>query len=195
VTLQRLCVFAGSSAGSRSEYSAAARALAQALVERHVELVYGGGRVGLMGVLADAVLEAGGQVIGVIPEALVAREVGHQALPDLRIVSSMHERKALMADLADGFVALPGGWGTLEEFFEVLTWAQLGMHRKPCGLLNVAGYFDGLLSFIEHSIAEQFVRPENRPMVLVADAPDRLLQKLAAYAPPLVPKWIERGET
>src|SRR5262249_42855505 len=146
-------------------------------------------------VLADAVLEAGGEAIGGIPESLVAREVAHEGLSDLRIVGSMHERKALMADLADGFIAMPGGWGTLEEFFEVLTWAQLGLHRKPCGLLNVAGFFDGLLAFIDHSVGEGFVRRPNRAMVLVSTTSERLLQQCQDYVPPVVSQWIDRKTT
>ena len=142
--VRRICVFAGSNAGSRAEYVSAAQDLGRALVSRGIDVVYGGGKVGLMGALADAVLAAGGRIHGVIPEALVAKEVAHAGLTELQIVGSMHERKAAMADGADGFIALPGGWGTLEEFFEVLTWAQLGIHRKPCGLLNISGYFDGL---------------------------------------------------
>jgi uncharacterized protein (TIGR00730 family) len=193
--MKRICVFAGSSPGSQEAYAAAARELGQALVRRQVALVYGGARVGLMGALADAVLAAGGHVTGVIPEALVAKEVAHAGLSDLRVVASMHERKAVMADLADGFIALPGGWGTLEEFFEVLTWGQLGLHRKPCGLLNVRGYFDGLLAFIDHSINERFVRRDNRSMVLVADAPDALLERFEHYVPPTVEKLIDRAST
>ncbi len=148
-----------------------------------------------MGVLADAVLAAGGQVTGVIPESLVAKEVAHRGLSELRVVASMHERKAVMNELADGFMALPGGWGTLEEFFEVLTWAQLGLHRKPCGLLNVHGYYDGLLSFIDHSVNERFVRTENRAMVLVANGAEELLQRLEDYVPPNVEKWIDKADT
>jgi uncharacterized protein (TIGR00730 family) len=148
-----------------------------------------------MGALADAVLEARGHVTGVIPKALVAKEVAHTGLSDLRVVASMHERKAVMSDLADGFIALPGGWGTLEEFFEVLTWGQLGLHQKPCGLLNVRGFFDGLLSFVDHSIDERFVRRENRAMVLVASSPDPLLDLLERYVPPVVEKWIDRAST
>lgn len=191
--MKRICVFAGSSSGSQEDYAAAARALGQALVRRQVGLVYGGARVGLMGALADAVLAGRGQVTGVIPEALVAKEVAHSGLPDLRIVASMHERKAVMADLADGFIALPGGWGTLEEFFEVLTWGQLGLHRKPCGLLNVRGYFDGLLAFIDHSINERFVKSANRSLVLVAEDPEALLERFEHYLPPTVEKWIDRA--
>jgi uncharacterized protein (TIGR00730 family) len=148
-----------------------------------------------MGALADAVLGARGHVTGVIPEALLAKEAAHKGLPDLRIVGSMHERKAMMADLADGFVALPGGWGTLEEFFEVLTWAQLGLHQKPCGLLNVRGFFDGLLSFIDHSIDERFVRREHRSMVIVSSSPDSLLERFDQDVPLVVPKWIDAPAT
>ena len=194
--LKRICVFAGSSAGARPEYRAAAEELGRTLAKRQVNVVFGGGQVGLMGALADAVLAGHGHVIGVIPEKLVAREIAHTGLSDLRIVSSMHERKAMMADLADAFVALPGGWGTLEEFFEVLTWAQLGLHQKPCVLLNVAGYFDGLLSFLEHSINERFVRRENGALVLVATSVDGMLEQLDRYhAPRPAEKWIDRAST
>jgi uncharacterized protein (TIGR00730 family) len=188
----RVCVFAGSSAGARPEYRAAAAELGAALARRRIDVVFGGGQVGLMGVLADAVLENDGHITGVIPEALVSREIAHAGLPDLRIVRSMHERKALMAELSDAFVALPGGWGTLEEFFEVLTWAQLGLHRKPCVLLNVAGYFDGLLSFLEHAVNREFVKRENGALVLVAPSVEALFEQLDAYRPPPpVIKWID----
>jgi uncharacterized protein (TIGR00730 family) len=193
--MRRICVFAGSSPGARVEYSAAARDLGRALVRRQIDLVYGGARVGLMGSLADAVLAGGGRVTGVIPEGLMTKEIAHDQLSELKVVASMHERKALMSDLADGFIALPGGWGTLEEFFEVLTWAQLGMHRKPCGLLNASGYFDQLLAFIDHSVEERFVRLENRAMILVAATADELLQGFAEYVPPRVEKWIDRAAT
>ena len=193
--MKRICVFAGSNSGSRVEYVAAARALGHALVRREVGLVYGGARIGLMGAVADTVLAARGHVTGVIPEALVAREVAHTGLSELRVVASMHERKAMMGDLADGFIALPGGLGTLEEFFEVLTWAQLGLHRKPCGLLNVCGFFDGLLAFLEHSIDERFVRREHRAMVIVSSSPDSLLEQFDQYVPPVVQKWIDAAET
>jgi uncharacterized protein (TIGR00730 family) len=194
--LTRICVFAGSSPGARPEYLATARELGRALAERRIAVVYGGGGVGLMGALADAALAAGGEVIGVIPESLVAREVAHRGLADLRIVSSMHERKALMADLSDAFVALPGGWGTLEEFFEVLTWAQLGLHSKPCGLLNVGGYFDGLLAFLNHAVDERFVRAENGRLVIVATSVEQMLLELDRYeAPPSTGKWIDRAST
>ncbi len=193
--MKRICVFAGSNPGSRDGYVAAARELGRALVDRGLGLVYGGACIGLMGAVADEVLARHGLVTGVIPEALVTKEVAHEGLTELRIVSSMHERKAMMADLADGFIALPGGWGTVEEFFEILTWAQLGFHRKPCGLLNVEGYFDRLLSFVEHSIDEGFVKRDYRPMISVADSPAVLLDQLEAYEPPVVVKWVERDET
>jgi uncharacterized protein (TIGR00730 family) len=193
--MTRVCVFAGSSAGSHPEYREAAQALGHALGTRGIGVVYGGACVGLMGVMADAALAAAGEVIGVIPSALVAKEIAHRGLTDLRVVASMHERKALMAELSDAFIALPGGWGTLEEFFEVLTWGQLGLHHKPCGLLNVHGYFDGLLSFLDHTIEQGFVRREYRSMIAVADSPAALLDTLASYQPPRVEKWIDRAST
>ena len=175
-------------------YRGVAEELGALLARRRVELVYGGGRVGLMGVLADAVLAGGGKVIGVIPEALSGREVAHSGLTDLRVVPTMHARKALMAELSSAFVALPGGFGTLDELFEIVTWGQLGLHRKPIGLLNVAGYFDGLLRFVDHSIAERFVRPEHRALLVVETAPEVLLDTLAQHRPPVVRKWITPGE-
>jgi uncharacterized protein (TIGR00730 family) len=193
--MTRVCVFAGSSSGSRPEYRAVGTGLGHLLAARGIELVYGGARVGIMGTVADAVLAGGGCVTGVIPRALVEKEVAHSGLTDLRVVASMHERKAMMADLSDGFIALPGGWGTLDEFFEILTWAQLGLHHKPCGLLNVRGYFDRLLSFLDHSIDEGFVRREYRSMIAVADSPDALLERLAGYEPPPVEKWIDVAST
>jgi len=193
--MQRICVFAGSNNGGQAEYLSAAQALGRALARRGVGLVYGGARVGLMGALADVVLAAGGHVTGVIPEALIAKVVAHEGLSDLRVVGSMHERKGIMTDLADGFIALPGGWGTLEEFFEVLTWAQLGLHQKPCGLLNVRGFFDGLLAFIDHSIDERFVKRENRAMVIVSNTPGGLLELFDGYVPPVVEKWIDPAST
>jgi uncharacterized protein (TIGR00730 family) len=193
--IRRVCVFAGSSPGRRPEYGTAAAALGRVLAERGIGLVYGGARVGLMGALADAALAAGGEVFGVIPRALVDKELAHTGLSALHVVESMHQRKALMADLSDGFVAVPGGWGTLEELFEVLTWAQLGLHRKPCGLLNVEDYFDPLLTFIDHSIAEGFVRSDYRRLIAVAAAAEPLLDLLAQQTPPTVEKWIDRAET
>ncbi len=188
--MKSLCVFCGSNAGARPAYAEAARQVGRLLAESGIRLVYGGGNVGLMGILADAALEAGGSVIGVIPEALVAWEVAHTGLADLRIVGSMHERKALMAELADAFVALPGGFGTFEEFFEVLTWAQLGLHPKPCGLLNIGGFYDPLLALIDYAIAERFIRPEHRALVVEAHDPASLFTLLADYQPPSVEKWI-----
>ena len=188
--MKKVCVFTGSSAGNRTAYIDAARAFGRALAERDIALVYGGGHVGLMGVMADEVLAAGGQAIGVITEALFAKEVGHSGLTELRVVKSMHERKAMMADLADGFVAMPGGFGTLDEFFEAITWAQLGIHRKPCGLLNTHGYYDRLLQFIDHAVGEGFVRREYRDMIAVDDDAPRLLQAMSAHRPPVVEKWI-----
>jgi len=193
--MPRICVFTGSSNGRRTTYRAAATLLGQTLVARGYELVYGGARVGLMGAVADAVLAQGGHVIGVIPQALVDREVAHTGLPDLRVVSSMHERKALMSDLSDGFIAMPGGWGTLEELFEVLTWGQLGLHRKPCGLLNVDAYFDPLLAFLRHGFEEQFVRTEFERMLLVSTSPATLLDAFASFEPTTVVKWIDRAST
>jgi uncharacterized protein (TIGR00730 family) len=193
--MNNLCVFAGSSDGVRPEYLRAAGDLGHVLARRGVGLVYGGARVGLMGAVADAVLAGGGQVTGVIPRAMVQKEVAHDGLSDLRIVASMHERKALMADLSDGFIAIPGGWGTLDEFFEILTWAQLGLHQKPCGLLNVQGYFDRLLSFLEHATTEGFVRREYRALISVADSPAALLDLFKAHRAPQVEKWIDVAET
>ncbi|HXR45088.1 MAG TPA: TIGR00730 family Rossman fold protein [Pseudolysinimonas sp.] len=193
--MRRVCVFSGSSSGVRPEYRRAAEALGQTLAARRIGLVYGGAQVGLMGAVADAALAAGGEVIGVIPEALVAKEIAHPGLTELRVVASMHQRKALMADLADAFIALPGGWGTLEEFFEVLTWAQLGLHRKPCGLLNVGGYFDGLLAFAGHAVAEGFVRPDHRELIVVAGGAAEMLERLGQHRPPPVEKWLDRAAT
>jgi uncharacterized protein (TIGR00730 family) len=191
----RVCVFTGSSSGIRAEYAAAARDLGQLLAHRGIDLVYGGACVGLMGVVADAALEAGGRAIGVIPSVLVAKEVAHDGLTELHVVSSMHERKAKMADLSDAFIALPGGLGTWEELFEVLTWGQLGLHRKPCGLLNTLHYFDPLLAFVRHSVDEGFVRREHAGMITVADESEELLARLESYEPPVVGKWIDRTST
>jgi uncharacterized protein (TIGR00730 family) len=193
--MKRVCVFAGSSAGKQPDFAAAARELGALLAARGLGLVYGGARVGLMGAVADAVLGGGGEVIGVIPRSLVDKEVAHTGLTDLRVVTSMHERKALMADLSDAFIALPGGWGTLDEMFEILTWAQLGLHRKPCGLLNVQGYFDRLLSFLDHTVEQGFVRREYDSLLSVAGTAATLLDALAAQRPPAVPKWIDLAST
>lgn len=181
--MKRICVFCGSSPGARPEYADAARAMGRALVEGGMGLVYGGGHVGLMGIVADAVMRAGGEVIGVIPEALMRREVGHDGITDLRVVGSMHERKALMADLSDGFVAMPGGYGTFEEFCEVITWSQLGIHPKPCGLLNVAGYYGPLLALFDHAVQEGFVRTQHRALVLEDTSPAGLLEQMRHFVP------------
>ncbi len=191
--IHRLAVFCGSNPGARPDYVAAAQSLGRLLCERGIGIVYGGSSVGLMAAIADTMLDDLGDVIGVIPRMLVEREVANRALTDLRIVESMHERKAVMAELADGFIALPGGIGTLEEFFEIWTWAQLGMHDKPCGLLNVAGYFDPLLEFLDRAVAEKFVRDAHRQMVVVESDPARLLERFEAYEPPRVVKWINAG--
>lgn len=180
--MQRVCVFCGSSTGHRPEYALAARALATALAQRHLGLVNGGGHIGLMGVMADAALAAGGAVIGVIPQALVDRELAHGGLTELRIVDSMHARKALMAGLSDAFIALPGGYGTLDELCEVLTWTQLGLQSKPCGLLNVSGFFDPFLAHVERATAEGFIRQRDRSLLCVAEAPEDLLDHLLAAA-------------
>ncbi len=193
--LRRVCVYCGSNSGSRPDYSQTAREMGTALVRRGIELVYGGGRVGLMGVIADAVLAAGGKVIGVIPQDLVAREVAHRGLTELRVVGSMHERKASMVELSDAFIALPGGFGTMEEFCEVLTWVQLGLHRKPHGLLNVAGFYDPLLAFFDHAVAEAFVRPAHRSLVVAHTQPEGLLDLLTTVEPPHLDKWIDRDRT
>jgi uncharacterized protein (TIGR00730 family) len=193
--MRRICVFCGSNGGARAAYADAARAVGRAIARRGVGLVYGGGKVGLMGIVADAVLAEGGEVIGVIPEALEAREVAHRGLTQLRVVRSMHERKALMADLSDAFIALPGGFGTFEEFCEVITWVQLGLHAKPCGLLNVGGFYAPLLALFDHAVGEGFVRPEHRAIVLEDDDPEALIERLRSYRPPRVEKWIGRGET
>lgn len=175
-------------------YHDAARAVGGLLARRKIGLVYGGGRVGLMGQLADAVLEAGGEAIGVIPRALMDKEVGHRGLTELRVVASMHERKALMMDLSDGFMALPGGFGTLEEFCEVLTWSQLGLHRKPCGLLNVDDYYGALLAQVERAVGEGFVHPVHRNLLLSDADPERLLDLLASAKVPQLDKWLDRTQ-
>jgi hypothetical protein len=181
--MKRLCVFCGSSRGSHPQFEETARQFGQRLAARGVGLVFGAGHIGLMGVLADAVLAAGGEAIGVIPQALVDRELAHNRLTQLHVVSSMHQRKALMADLADGFAALPGGFGTADELFEILTWAQLGLHDKPVGLLNVNGFFDPLLGWLDHAVREGFLRPKHRALLLVAADAEDLLARLEHYRP------------
>lgn len=188
--MKRIAVYCGSNNGARPEYAAAAQELGTLLAREKIELVYGGGMVGLMGIVADAVLKHGGHVIGVIPEKLVIKEVVHEKLPDLRVVKDMHERKAMMAELSDGFIALPGGYGTFEEFFEVLAWSQLGWHPKPFGLLNVAGFYQPLLQFLDHTRDEGFIRPQHRGLVLVADEAKSILQQLKSFRPPNEVKWV-----
>ena len=188
--MRRICVFCGSSLGSRPVYGEVARRLGALLAVRGIGLVYGGSKVGLMGAIADAALAAGGEVIGVIPEPLVLKEVAHSGLTELRVVKSMHERKAMMADLSDGFIALPGGFGTFDELCEVLTWAQLGLHRKPCGILNAGGYFDSLLQLFDQAVEEQFLRPAHRAMVLTDEDAGALVDRLMKYEIPRVDKWI-----
>ena len=193
--IKNICVYCGSSPGRLDIYADAARALAEALVKRNIGLVYGGASVGIMGVVADHVMARGGRVIGVIPESLATREVAHYGLTELHITRSMHERKTMMAELSDGFIAMPGGIGTLEEIFEIWTWAQLGLHHKPCGLLNIASYFDPLHTFLDHTVAEGFVKPVVRSMLLVEDDAELLLERFAAYQSPRLHKWVDETET
>lgn len=196
--MKRVCVFCGSSGGARPNYRRAAERLGEELGRRTLSLVYGGGRVGLMGAVADAALSASAEVIGVIPRALALKEIAHEGLTVLHVVESMHARKAMMADLADAFLAMPGGFGTFEEFCEIVTWAQLGIHRKPIGLLNTAGYYDPLIAMFDRSREEGFVRPEHRSLILEADDPGELLDRLAAWRPDglePVEKWIRKDET
>ena len=192
--INNICVYCGSSPGKNPAYSKAAEQLAQALCERGIGLVFGGSAVGVMGAIADAVLDAGGEVIGVSPRALAVKEVAHHGLTELHVVASMHDRKAMMAELADGFIALPGGWGTLEEIFEMLTWAQLGFHDKPCGLLNIEAYYDDLIGFLEKSFEQQFVNELYRPMLMRADEPTALLNQFSTYRAPKVRKWMGEDE-
>ena len=191
--MKRICVFCASSLGSEPEYRLCAEELGFELTQRNIGLVYGGGNVGLMGALADSALKAGGEAIGVIPEHLMAREIGHKGLTKLHVVHSMHERKALMADLSDAFIALPGGFGTLEEFCEVLTWSQLGLHEKPCGIVNVLDYYTPLLSMFDHSVQEKLLKAENRALVLASKTPRDLLQALEDWRPVHVEKWLDRN--
>lgn len=194
--MTRVCVFCGSSAGIRPEYAEAARALGVELARRRLGLVYGGGSVGIMGILADSAMAAGAEVIGVIPRPLASRELAHAGLTELKLVDSMHERKAAMAALADGFLALPGGLGTLEETLEILTWAQLGIHAKPVAALNTAGYWDGLIRLLGHAAAEGFVRSEYAGLMLFADEPAEALDRMAAYRPPVLPRaWLAPSQT
>jgi uncharacterized protein (TIGR00730 family) len=193
--MRSVCVYCGASPGADPAFAVAAAAVGRLLVEAGRTLVYGGGRVGLMGAVADAALAAGGRVVGVIPTALMDKELAHRGLSELRVVGSMHERKAVMADLADGFLTLPGGLGTLEEFFETWTWGQLGLHAKPYGLLDVGGFFGPLLGFLDRLVEQRFVRPEHRAMLRVGTDPAALLADMAAHHPGYLPKWIDRGES
>lgn len=193
--MKNICVYCGSNPGRLPEYRGAARLLGYEMADRGLGLVYGGASIGVMGAVADAVLERGGQAIGVIPYSLATKEVSHDGLDELIVVDSMHERKAKMAELSDGFIALPGGWGTIEEIFEMLTWAQLGFHEKPCGLLNVASYYDPLFAFLENAIEQQFVKEAYRPMIMMDEAPAALLDRFDHYRAPKVKKWIGPEET
>ncbi len=194
-SLKRICVFCGSSPGNHPTYLETARRVGELIARRGLELVYGGAHLGLMGAVADAALAAGGHVIGVIPQSLVDHEIAHTGLSDLRVVASMHERKAMMESLSDAFLALPGGMGTLEEVCEIYTWGQLGLHRKPCGLLNVTGYYAPFLQLLDNAVNAGFLRAPHRAMVLVDSDPAALLDRFADYRSPAVPKWIERDET
>ncbi len=192
--IRRICVYCGSSPGKNPAYALAAAHLAEEMRRRDIGLVYGGAAVGVMGAVANAMLEAGGEAIGIIPKSLAVKELAHDNLTELHVVASMHERKAMMAELADGFIALPGGWGTLEEIFEILTWAQLGFHDKPCGLLNIDGYYDGLIGFLENSFEQEFVNQLFRPMLMTAEEPSSLLSQFTNYKAPRVQKWMGKGE-
>jgi len=195
MAVKRVCVFCGSSVGAKAVYAEAAREMGRLIASKGIGLVYGGGNVGLMGVIADAALEAGGEVIGVIPRALADREIAHTGLTTLHVVDSMHTRKAMMAELSDAFIAMPGGVGTFEELFEAVTWTQLGLHRKPCGLLNVGGFYTPLERFIDQAVTEGFIRPVHRTAIVVDDDPGRLLETLSTIDLPDVPKWIRLDET
>lgn len=190
--MKRICVFCGSNSGLNPVFGEAAEEVGKFFVREDITLIYGGGRVGLMGRIADTVLQEGGRVIGVIPASLAEKEVAHQGLTELHIVGSMHQRKALMADLADGFIALPGGFGTFEEICEMITWAQLGFHAKPCALLNIAGFYDNLIALFDHSTAENFIRPIHRRLVLVESDINRLFQLMNDFQPPAIEQWIDR---
>ncbi|MCG8614702.1 MAG: TIGR00730 family Rossman fold protein [Desulfobacterales bacterium] len=193
--MKRVCVYCGSSDGKKAEYKAAARELGAAMLEKDIGLVYGGAQIGIMGEIADTVVDGGGEVIGIMPKSLADREIYHTGLTRLEIVNSMHERKAMMAELSDGFIALPGGLGTIEEIFEVLTWAQLGFHRKPCALLNAIGYYDHLSAFLNHTVIEGFVNTASRAMLMTESDPRALLERFEAYEAPVVNKWIDKDNT
>lgn len=188
--MKNICVYCGSSAGNRAEYTEGAKSLARALVGNNLGLVYGGSNLGLMGVVAEEVLALGGTATGIIPESLVSKELAHPALTELVVTRNMHERKAMMAERSDGFIALPGGLGTFEELFEILTWAQLSFHHKPVGVLNVNGYYDGLLAFLDHARDESFIRSQHRDMLMANTCADSLLDAFKAYTAPAVVKWV-----
>lgn len=190
--MKRICVFCGSNSGTDPLYSETAEKVGKFLAENNIELVYGGGRVGLMGKIADTVMANGGKVTGIIPKGLSDREVAHQGLTELKIVGSMHERKALMAELSDGFIALPGGIGTFEEFCEIVTWAQLGIHQKPCALMNVGGFYDAFITMFDHSMNQGFIRPQHRELVLVGNEIDKLYERMREFRPPTVEKWLHK---
>ena len=192
--MKRVCVFCGSSPGVNGDYLKSARDMGQLLAMRGITTVYGGASVGIMGAVADGALDAGGKVIGVIPEALVSRELAHHGLHELKVVSTMHQRKAMMSDLSDGFISLPGGIGTLEELFEVFSWAQLGIHRKPCALLNAAGYYDRLLDFLDYAVSQGFVGLNQRELLLVEEDPEALLGRMESYQPPVRDRWMGRRQ-
>lgn len=192
--LNSICVYCGSSQGVRPAYATTARELGELLASRGIRIVYGGGAVGLMGILAHAAMQAGGEVIGIIPHALDRREIANRTISDLRIVNSMHERKSMMNELADGFIALPGGFGTLEELFEMLTWAQLGIHEKPVGLLDVEGYYGPLLGMLDHAVAERFLHPDHRKLLISDTDPISLLDRMSAQVPPITDKWLDLAE-
>jgi len=189
--MKTLCVYCGSSVGASPVYADAARSLAKAMVDDNIALVYGGGNVGLMGVIADEVMRLGGEATGIIPKALMDKEVGHSGLTRLHIVKDMHERKAMMASLSDGFIAMPGGIGTLEELFEVFTWSQLGLHDKPIGLLNVEGFYDGLIAFLQHIVDERFLRSEQAALLIHQSEPNMLLKKIKDFVPPVRTKMLD----
>ncbi len=188
--MQRVCVFCGSSSGTKQEYAVGARELGLVLAKQNIELVYGGGHVGLMGIIADAALSAGAKAIGVIPRCLADKEIAHQGLTELKIVQTMHERKAMMSELSDGFIAMPGGFGTLEELFEVITWAQLGIHKKPFGLFNIAGYYDKLIEFLDFQVEQGFVPQRHREMIIVSDEAEQLVELLSGFQPVAQEKWM-----
>jgi len=193
--MKRICVFCGSNPGKNPVYLEAAKNLGLFLVEKNIELVFGGGRVGLMGKIADTVMGNGGRVVGIIPKSLADKEVAHEGLTELHVVDSMHTRKAMMADLSDGFIALPGGFGTFEELCEIITWAQLGFHSKPCGFLNIGGYYDPLIELFDKATHERFVRPEHRKLVLIESDIAKMYKLMAGYQPPTLEKWITREDT